>query len=97
MVKAVLSGALNDIVTKTDSIFGIAVPQSCPGVPDEILNPRDTWKDKAAYDRKARELAAMFEKNFVENAGNAFAEIKNAGPKLNRKINVEANAVLATA
>jgi phosphoenolpyruvate carboxykinase (ATP) len=81
MVKAVLSGALKDVATNPDPIFGIAVPQSCPGVPGEILNPRNTWKDKAAYDRKARELATMFAKNFAENAGDAPIEIKNAGPK----------------
>jgi phosphoenolpyruvate carboxykinase (ATP) len=46
-----------------------------------MMNPRNTWKDKAAYDRKARELAVMFEKNFAENAGDASAEIKAAGPK----------------
>jgi phosphoenolpyruvate carboxykinase (ATP) len=80
MVKAVLSGALKDVPVKPDPIFGIAAPLSCPGVPDEILNPRNTWKDKAAYDRKARELATMFGKNFAENAGDASAEIKKAGP-----------------
>jgi phosphoenolpyruvate carboxykinase (ATP) len=82
MVKAVLSGALKNVPAKPDPIFGIAVPQSCPGVPAEILNPRDTWKDKNAYDNKARELAVLFEKNFTENAGDASEEIKKAGPKL---------------
>jgi phosphoenolpyruvate carboxykinase (ATP) len=81
MVKAVLSGVLKDVATKPDPIFGIAVPLSCPGVPDEIMNPRNTWKDKAAYDRKARELAVMFENNFRESASDASAEIKEAGPK----------------
>ena len=81
MVKAVLSGALKDAPAKPDPVFGIAVPLSCPGVPDEILNARNTWKDKSAYDRKARELAVMFENNFAENAGDASAEIKAAGPK----------------
>ena len=81
MVKAVLSGALKDVATQPDPIFGMAIPLSCPGVPDEMLNPRNTWKDKAAYDCKARELAAMFEKNFAENASDAPAEIKEAGPK----------------
>jgi phosphoenolpyruvate carboxykinase (ATP) len=81
MVKAVLSGALKDAATNPDPIFGFAVPLSCPGVPDEMMNPHNTWKDKAAYDRKARELAAMFEKNFAENASDASAEIKEAGPK----------------
>ncbi len=81
MVKAVLSGALKNAATKPDPTFGIAVPLSCPGVPDEIMDPRNTWTDKTAYDRKARELAVMFEKNFAENAGDASPEIKNAGPK----------------
>jgi len=81
MVKAVLSGALTGAATNPDPVFGIAVPQCCPGVPDEIMNARNSWKDKDAYDRKAHELAAMFEKNFAENAGDASAEIKNAGPK----------------
>jgi len=69
------------VPAKPDLIFGIAVPLSCLGMPDEILNPRNTWKDETAYDRKARELAAMFEKNFAENSGDTPAEIKNAGPK----------------
>lgn len=82
MVKAVLSGALKDVPVKIDPIFGFVVPQSCPGVSAEILNPSDTWKNKAAYNLKAKELAAMFEKNFMENASDASDEIKNAGPKL---------------
>src|SRR5579864_2236620 len=81
MVKAVLSGALKNVATKPDPIFGIAVPMSCPGVPGEILDARNTWKDKAAYDHKAVELAVLFEKNFEENASDASAEIKKAGPK----------------
>ena len=81
MVKAVLSGALKGASTRPDPIFGFAVPVSCPGVPDDILNPRNTWKDKTAYDCKAQELAAMFQKNFAENAADASAEIRDAGPK----------------
>jgi phosphoenolpyruvate carboxykinase (ATP) len=81
MVQAVLSGKLNRMETKIDPIFGVAVPQSCPGVPAEILNPRNAWKDTQAYDLKAFELAAMFEKNFAENAAEAPEEIKKAGPK----------------
>ncbi len=81
MVKAVLSGALTEVATKPDPILGFAVPVWCPGVPDEIMNARNTWKNKEGYDRKAHELAAMFEKNIAENAGDAAAEIKQAGPK----------------
>jgi phosphoenolpyruvate carboxykinase (ATP) len=80
MVKAVLSGALKNVPTIPHPVFGVAVPSSCPGVPSEILDPRNTWKDEAAYDRKADELAAMFEKNFAENAGDASPEIRQAGP-----------------
>jgi phosphoenolpyruvate carboxykinase (ATP) len=81
MVKAILSGKLNRVETRVDPIFGMLVPLSCPFVPEEILNPRDTWKDTLAYDRKAFELAAMFQKNFAENADDAPEEIKSAGPK----------------
>ena len=63
-----------------DPIFGISVPVSCPGVPSEILAPRKTWKDPAAYDKKARELAGMFESNFKENASDAPIEVTEAGP-----------------
>ncbi|HUA65062.1 MAG TPA: phosphoenolpyruvate carboxykinase (ATP) [Alphaproteobacteria bacterium] len=80
MVKAVLSGSLKNVPTTQDPVFGMAVPESCPGVPKDILNPRNTWTDKNAYDAKARELAGMFEKNFAENAGDAPANIKKAGP-----------------
>ena len=80
MVEAVLTGTLQDASWKPDPIFGVSIPDSCPGVPAEILQPRQTWKDAAAYDRKARELAAMFRKNFLENAPDAPAEVKAAGP-----------------
>lgn len=82
MVKAVLSGELEGIATHPDPIFGVGIPVSCPGVPNEILDARQTWKDVSAYDRKARELALMFEKNFAENAAGASAEVKAAGPKI---------------
>ena len=87
MIKAILSGKLRHVETKVDPIFGLTIPVSCPCVPPEILNPRDTWKDTLAYDRKAFELAAMFEKNFVENAGDASVEIKKSAPKLSCKVN----------
>jgi len=82
MVKAVLSGAMTDAPMKADPVFGISVPVSCPGVPSEILAPRKTWKDPAAYDKKARELAGMFESNFKENASDAPSEVRQAGPKV---------------
>ncbi len=62
-----------------DPIFGLEYPTVCPNVSTEILNPRDTWKDPAAYDVAARELAARFHKNF-ERFPLADAAIKAAGP-----------------
>jgi phosphoenolpyruvate carboxykinase (ATP) len=53
---------------------------SVDGVPSEILLPRNTWTDKAAYDTKARELAAMFRKNFTKYADQATEEVLKAGP-----------------
>lgn len=66
MVKAALDGSLRKVETKRDPVFGVDVPLSCPGVPQEILDPRNTWQDKDAYDEKARELAGMFEKNISQ-------------------------------
>lgn len=74
MVKAALSGELKNIQTKKDQIFGVSIPLSCPGVPSEILEPKNTWKDKDAYDKKAKELASMFEKNFKEYGGEKLAK-----------------------
>ncbi len=62
------------------------MPVACPAVPDEVLNPRNTWADKAAYDRKAREVAALFVKNFEQfvRIQDAFdmKKIVAAGPKV---------------
>lgn len=66
MVKAALNGSLKNIQTKKDPIFNVLIPVSCPGIPQEILEPRNTWADKEAYDKKAKELLEMFEKNFKE-------------------------------
>lgn len=75
MVRAALNGALKKVKFKKDPVFGIAIPESCPDVPPEILEPKNTWKDKAAYDKKAKELAAMFQENFKEYAGDDLKEL----------------------
>jgi len=80
MVTAALSGALEDAPTRRDPIFGIEVPTKVPGVPDEVLDPRATWKDKAAYDQQANMLAAMFAENFQQFAAEAADDVLNAGP-----------------
>ena len=80
MVKAILSGALDDVATTTDPIFGLNSPTAVPGVPTEVLNARGTWSDKSAYDAQARKLAEMFRKNFAKFNGTSDA-VKAAGPK----------------
>jgi len=64
MLNAVLSGSLEHVELKADPNFGVLVPQSCPEVPAEVLNPRDTWADGAAYDAQAHDLTQRFENNF---------------------------------
>jgi phosphoenolpyruvate carboxykinase (ATP) len=64
MVRAVVEGQLAKSQFETESAFGLAIPKSCPDVPSELLNPRNSWQDKAAYDRMATELANRFAKNF---------------------------------
>lgn len=80
MVRAALAGKLDDVETITDPVFGLAVPVSVPGVPDEILRPRDTWLDPEAYDAAASKLAQMFRDNFVKFQDQAGPEVVEAGP-----------------
>jgi len=81
MVNEALAGVLDSIETTEDPIFGLHIPNSVPNVPKEILNPRDTWSDKAAYDKQAKELAAKFKENFKKYAEGTAEAICNAGPK----------------
>lgn len=62
--------------------FNLDVPQHCPGVPDELLEPQRTWQDAAEYDQQARALAARFQENFTQFAGEVPAEVSAAGPVL---------------
>jgi phosphoenolpyruvate carboxykinase (ATP) len=64
LLKAALNGALDSVPFGVDPVFGIEVPTVCPGVPSEILNPRATWSDPAAYDAKARQLAELFHEQY---------------------------------
>lgn len=82
MVDAIHNGSLASVQTIIDPVFGLAVPTSCPGVPDEILTPRNTWADKDAYDATARKLASLFMKNFKSFADQASEEVRAAGPKI---------------
>jgi phosphoenolpyruvate carboxykinase (ATP) len=80
MVQAALRGDLDDVETRRHPIFNLDVPVSCPGVPDEVLDPQSTWQDPTAYEEQARELARMFAKNFERFADSVAPEVAKAGP-----------------
>lgn len=81
MVTAALNGEINKLPVKHHDIFNLDMPTSCPGVPDDVLDPRNTWSDKDRYDAAAKRLAALFVKNF-EKFGSVQKEIVDAGPKV---------------
>jgi phosphoenolpyruvate carboxykinase (ATP) len=81
IIDAIHDGSLANAPTETDPVFGLEVPTLCKGVPSEILIPRNTWSDKAAYDRQANKVGALFRKNFEKYADKASAEVLAAAPK----------------
>jgi phosphoenolpyruvate carboxykinase (ATP) len=81
MVSAALDGSLARIETRVDPTFGIRVPVSCPGVPPEVLWPRNTWSDGAAYDQAAHHLAQRFNENFAKFNHQVTGEVREAGPQ----------------
>jgi phosphoenolpyruvate carboxykinase (ATP) len=82
MVHAALNGELDNVPTEIDPIFGLPIPIACPGIPPEVLNPRNTWADPVHYDQKAHELAALFVKNFEKFKAQAKPEVIAAGPRI---------------
>ena len=82
IIDAIHSGKLKDAPTVEDPIFGLHIPTSVEGVPDEVLVPRNTWADKAAYDQTAKKLASLFQENFKIYESEASEEIRSAGPRL---------------
>ncbi|BAV08563.1 phosphoenolpyruvate carboxykinase (ATP) [Filimonas lacunae] len=80
MITAALKGDLDRVTFEKHPIFGIAIPSSCPGVPTELLNPRSTWPDVAAYDAAAQKLAIAFNDNFKQYADRVSPEILAAAP-----------------
>ncbi|WP_342472133.1 phosphoenolpyruvate carboxykinase (ATP) [Metasolibacillus sp. FSL H7-0170] len=80
MVRAAIEGKLSDVETTQDAVFGLHIPTAIEGVPSEVLNPRDAWADKNAYDTKAKHLAGLFNDNFqkFENVSEAIS--KQGGP-----------------
>jgi phosphoenolpyruvate carboxykinase (ATP) len=83
MITAALEGALKNVPYENHPIFGLDVPQNCPNVPDDVLNPRQTWGNKDAYDTKAMELAISFKENFAKFEEFANEEILSGAPKAN--------------
>lgn len=82
MITAALKGELNEVEFTKHPVFGMQMPNTCPNVPSDILNPRNTWSDKDAYDQKANELAAAFVKNFGKYADFANEEILAGAPEV---------------
>ncbi len=81
MIKAALTGALNDVEFHEESFFGLSIPRRCPDVPNAILNPRDTWRNEDDYDKTAKKLTDLFNNNFKAFADAADAAVVGAGPR----------------
>jgi phosphoenolpyruvate carboxykinase (ATP) len=81
MVTAAINGKIEQVAMKHHEIFNLDMPTSCSGVPDEVLDPRNTWSDKDKYDTAARRLAVLFVKNF-EKFGIMPKDVVKAGPKI---------------
>ena len=86
MVDAALNGGLCNVEFVTEPAFGLSIPVACPGVPAELLNPRHSWKNKAAYDAQAEQLARKFQENFAKF--DVPAEVIAAGPR-GRKVRTQ--------
>jgi phosphoenolpyruvate carboxykinase (ATP) len=84
MVHAALEGELNQTEYTTDPIFGLSIPNHCPGVPSKVLMPRKTWNDPANYDEKAKQLALKFHENFSKFS-HVSEDIRQAGPIFSSK------------
>src|SRR4051794_15035788 len=82
MIHAALAGLLDGVQYDKDRLFNLDVPLTCPGVPADVLKPRNTWADKDAYDQQARKLARMFAENFSSFAADVSPEVRAAGPML---------------
>lgn len=80
MVTAALNGDLADVSYREDKFFGLQVPEKCPGVPDDVLEPQKTWEDPANYEEQAKVLVGRFKKNFEQFASEVSPEVVKAGP-----------------
>jgi phosphoenolpyruvate carboxykinase (ATP) len=76
MVNAAIEGRLNGVPTTREPFFGLEIPQSVPGVPDEVLDPRKAWSDSKAYDAQAKKLAGLFAENFKQYEAAASSDVR---------------------
>lgn len=82
IINAIHAGDLDNVPTETDNVFGFEVPTECPNVEQEILLPGKTWENPEEYDKQARKLGTLFNKNFEKYTEESSEEILNAGPKI---------------
>jgi phosphoenolpyruvate carboxykinase (ATP) len=82
IIDAIHAGVLEKGPVSEDPLFGLAVPTQVPGVPPEMLIPRNTWKQAGDYDQAARKLAFLFQENFKKYESGADAEVRAAGPRI---------------
>ena len=94
MVHAAVDGRLGKAEFETEPAFGLSIPKSCPDVPSELLNPRNPWADKSAYDRTAAELLERFAKNFTKF--DAPESVREAGLAAKRKPADRSRAMVAS-
>ncbi|MFL5342097.1 MAG: phosphoenolpyruvate carboxykinase (ATP) [Gemmataceae bacterium] len=81
LLRSALTGTLENAAYDPDPVFGLRVPHECPDVPVEVLQPRKTWPNPAAYDAQARKLATLFREKFAAFADKTTDAVRNAGPK----------------
>ncbi|MFN2260702.1 MAG: phosphoenolpyruvate carboxykinase (ATP), partial [Psychroflexus sp.] len=82
MITAALKGKLENVDYETHEVFGLSMPKTCPEVPNDVLNPKETWRDKSAYDQKANQLAKSFQDNFEKFESYANKEIVEGAPSV---------------
>ena len=82
MMNAAMVGALDNVEYVIDERFGFEIPKSCPGVPSEVLIPKQTWDDGDAYDATANKLTTMFNKNFERYSAGVSDDVNAASPKV---------------
>ena len=80
MVRAILAGALDQVPTARDPVFGVEVPVEVQGVPGALLRPRGTWASPQAYDAQAARVAGLFRDNFTQFAAQVSPAVRDAGP-----------------